>query len=146
MLTISNHLGTLFICLFLSILLSFGHSIIGLCLCSMFLCMFKCLLRILIWGNQKLIPHNGHKRIQEEREGGGLVLLAFACKVQNHIICTIQLNPQPREYAFISWFHNQNPMPTNQRVVCDHCAQLSSAYLDRASEHKIVSSPLYMIE
>ena len=80
-------------------------------------------------GNQKLIPHNGHKRIQEEREGGGLVLLAFACKVQNHIICTIQLNPQPCEYAFISWFHNQNPMPTNQRVACDHCAQLTSAYL-----------------
>jgi len=30
-----------------------------------------CELSVGAWGNQKLIPHNGHKHIQEEREVGG---------------------------------------------------------------------------
>ena len=31
-------------------------------------------------GNQKLIPHNGHKHIQEEREVGGLVFVSEIAK------------------------------------------------------------------
>jgi len=84
-------------------------------------------------GNQKLITHNGHKDIQEEREVG---LFIFVSGSANHITCTIQLNPQTHEYTFISRFHNHNQCP-NQWVVCDHCAQLSSVtYLVSTSHNQ----------
>jgi len=71
-------------------------------------------------GNQKLIPRNGHKHIQEEREVGRLAFVSGIAKPY-HMHNSIQ--PQPHDYTFISWFHNQTKCP-NQRVGCDHCAQL----------------------
>jgi len=50
-------------------------------------------------------------------------------ELQNHIICTSQPNPRPSKYVVYT-FHNQNIEYTDQRVGCDHCAQLTSAYLD----------------
>ena len=66
------------------------------------------------------IPHNGHKNIQEEREIGGLVFVSESAKPYH-------MHKQPHSYL------NQNPMP-NQRVVCDHCEQLSSTYLRHAHD------------
>jgi hypothetical protein len=76
-------------------------------------------------GNQKLIPRNGHKHIQEG-EVGGLVFVSGIAKPY-HMHNSIQ--PQPHDYTFISWFHNQNPTHKSTTVVSDQCAQLSSTYL-----------------
>jgi len=38
-------------------------------------------------------------------------------------------NPRPRVCRLDHWFHNQNTEYPDQRVVCDHCAQLTSTYL-----------------
>ena len=63
-----------------------------------------------------------HKNIQEEREVGELYLLV---KVQNHIICTIQLNQNHTITHSYLGFTIRTQCP-NQRVVG---AQLSYTYL-----------------
>jgi len=56
---------------------------------------------------------------------GGQYLLV---ELQNHIMCTSQLNPRSSDYVVYTsihhWFHNQNTECPNQRVVCDHCAHM----------------------
>ena len=86
-------------------------------------------------GNQKLIPHNGHKNTQRIDGGRGLRLLG---KVQNHIICTIQLNHN-HSHILVS---QSEPNAQIKRVVCDHCALVSSTYLtNNSSSFRTPSNP-----